>query len=391
MSRRPGRASARLPLAGFLAVCLGLGSCNPGSGSSAAEPDLGERGAALAAELSERQLIGQRILLSFDGTELPPVVGERLRRGFAPGVVLFDHNYSSPAQLRELTSQIQRAASAGPVGLPALVMVDQEGGQVRRLPGPPRLSAAAMGKTLAPAQIAEQGRLTGELLAGLGVNADLAPVADLGLPGGALAGEDRAFAADPAVVSGAAEAFADGLAEEGVAATAKHFPGFGSADVNTDQGAAIIDRSAAEEELELAPFRSLVDGGVPLVMLSTAVYPAHGTAPAALVPAVAQDLLRGELGFAGVSVTDALDTPALAAYAPPAQVAAEALAAPADLLLYAHSTQASLDASAAGEAALAQGALTGAELRPAAARILTLRLALEDAASLADLIEANSE
>jgi len=188
-----------------------------------------------------------------------------------------------------------------------------------------------------------------------------------------------------------AEAFADGLQGEGVAATAKHFPGFGSAEVNTDFGSAVIERTPSDAERDIAPFQGLVEGGVPLMMLSTAVYPEYGAEPAALAPAVTQNLLRGELGFEGVSVTDALDTPALAAYAPPAEVAVEALAAPVDLLLYAQSTQASVDALVAGEGAVAAGALDKAELRRAAARILTLRLGLEDAASLGDLVEENSD
>ena len=387
-------------LAAVLAVlaCLASFGCSPfgsgdsGSGETAspAEPTFADRGEELVSELSPSQLLGQRILLSFDGTELPALVADRLRAGLAPGVVLFDRNYASAAQLRELTGQIQSAAAAGPVDLPALVMVDQEGGDVRRVPGPPELSAEAMGETLTAEEIGEQGRLTGGFLADLGVNTDLAPVADIGSEGGALADEDRTFSAEPEAVSGAAKAFADGLHAEGVAATAKHFPGFGSAAVNTDFGTAVIERTPADAQREIAPFRGMVDEGVPLVMLSTAIYPEYGASPAALTSAVTQDLLRGEMGFTGVTVTDALDTPALAAYAPPADVAVEALDAPTDLLLYAQSTQASLDAEVAGEGAIAAGVLGKAELRRAAARILTLRLALEDTATLGELVDENS-
>ena len=394
----PLRAGLNLALACLLVAgtllpgCSVLGPGHTETETSASEDaTLATKGRDLASELSPGQLLGQRVLLSFDGTELPPVVGKRLRKGLAPGVVLFDRNYSSPAQLRQLTSQIQKATAAGPVDLPALVMVDQEGGEVRRVPGPPELSAEAMGEALTTGEIEAQGRLTGELLADLGINTALAPVADLGVRGGALAGEGRTFAADPEVVSDMAEAFADGLQGEGVAATAKHFPGFGSAEVNTDFGPAVIERTPSDAQRDIAPFQGLVEGGVPLMMLSTAVYPEYGAEPAALAPAVTQNLLRGELGFEGVSVTDALDTPALAAYAPPAEVAVEALAAPVDLLLYAQSTQASVDALVAGEGAVAAGALDKAELRRAAARILTLRLGLEDAASLGDLVEENSD
>ncbi len=372
--------------------CLLLAGCSvfgAGDSSEPEEPTLAEQGEELASELSAGQLLGQRILLSFEGTELPPVVAQRLRRGLAPGVVLFERNFASPGQLRELTSQIQKAAARGPLGLPALVMADQEGGPVKRFPGPPEPSAEAMGETLTAEGIAEEGRLTGELLAGLGVNTDLAPVADLGMRGGALEEEDRAFASDPELVFEAAEAFTGGLQSEGVAATAKHFPGFGSAEVNTDFEPAVIERTAGEEARDLAPFRDLVDGGVPLVMLSTAIYPEYGAAPAALAPSVTEDLLRGELSFEGVAVTDALDTPALAAYATPDEVAVESLEAPADLLLYAHSTQASLDAFTAGKGAVATRVLEKAELRSVATRVLTLRLGLEDPTTLAALVEEN--
>ncbi len=332
----------------------------------------------IAARLRPTQLIGQRFIYTLDGPTLPDSLGRRLERGRAAGVVLFARSIGSAAALRDLTAAIQRHAAAGPGGLPALIMVDQEGGPVRRLSGPPESSAATMGATLNGHEIRRQGRATGRLLANYEINVDLAPVTDIGIPGRALYDEHRTFATTSRAVGRDADHFRAGLASTGTAATAKHFPGFGRAEANTDNTAVTINRSDAEARIDLRPFANLIDNGIELVMLSTAIYPQLSSAPAALARPVAGRLLRRNLDFKGVSVSDALDTPALDAYGSSERVAIDALRAGTDLLLYASSFDAARRADEAARTALQNDRLDEAALRRSAKRVLALRLALAD-------------
>lgn len=322
--------------------------------------------------MSVQELIGQRIILAFDGYRLPGVVESKLEQGKAAGVILFERNVRSPAQVRRLTSAVQVAAQRSPVALPALVMVDQEGGLVHRLPGPPEESAARMAR-LPPGEIEAIGRATAESLRDFGVNVDLAPVTDIGYPGGALRGEQRTFGSTPEAVSRRAGAFMVGVQQGGIAATAKHFPGFGAATTNTDQAPATIDLSPGELRRGLTPFTHLVSAGAKFVMLSTAVYPRIAPQPAALAQPIATKLLRRNIGFRGVSISDALDTPALEAIGSPGQVAVQAAAAGTDLLIFANTTEASLGAAVAIRSAVETGAISAAELRRSARRVLAAR------------------
>ncbi len=376
--------SVSFPIRGLCALLAVLVTAASGCGEDSDQPEPPtpeeqalERAVDVTDGLSGQQLIGQRILLSFEGTVLPAVVADQLAAGRAAGVVLFERNYLDEAQFGALVEQIHDAGENGLDGLPPLVMVDQEGGEVRRLPAPPRRSALEMGADLTEAEIEAEGEATGSALSELGVNVDLAPVADIGRPGGALLTERRVFSDSADVVTRDAAAFAAGLESAGVSSTAKHFPGFGSAQVNTDQAATVVVRSDEEALEDLEPFEALIAEDVDLVMLSTATYPELEDRPAALSPAVVDGLLRGELGFEGVTITDALDTPTLDAYAARPVVAVEALDAPVDLLIYAHSTQASLHAGAAGVAALKSGQLSQGEARGAAGRVVALRALLD--------------
>jgi beta-N-acetylhexosaminidase len=170
---------------------------------------------------------------------------------------------------------------------------------------------------------------TAQELADTGVNVTLAPVADVAQPGSVMAG--RAFPSDVPenVVAASRE-----LLDAGVMPTVKHFPGFGRATENTDDAQVTIDASRAELESDLEPFRAAIDADVPLVMASHALYPAlDGEYIASQSPAVLDDLLRGELGFDGVVITDSLEAEAVLARSPVEVAAERSLAAGADLLL----------------------------------------------------------
>jgi len=172
---------------------------------------------------SDAQLAGARVITGFPGRQPPPVLRRMISAGEVSGVILFDGNVGGRSSVRRLTAQLQSIPR--PAGSPPLlVTVDQEGGLVRRLPGPPKPSARSIGSR--GATFAERlGRATGESLRSMGVNVDLAPVLDLGRPGRAIFEEGRTFARKPGAVSRIGSGFARGLGSGGVAATAKHFPG----------------------------------------------------------------------------------------------------------------------------------------------------------------------
>jgi beta-N-acetylhexosaminidase len=222
------------------------------------------------------------------------------------------------------------------VDLPLLVMVDQEGGPVRRIPGAPARSAAAVGADGRSGVARADGRAAGRNLRRAGVNVDLAPVVDVARPGRAMERERRAYGRRAGKVERLAGAFASGLLARGVQPVAKHFPGFGAAAANTDSAQVRIRVSRSRlRAVDERPYRALFRRGVRMAMLSTAIYTAlDPRRPAALSRPVATGELRGRLGFRGVSITDALGTPATAPFGSPARVGVRAARAGADLLLY---------------------------------------------------------
>ena len=325
-----------------------------------------------AGSLSARQLVGQRILVGFSGVWPTASVARMIRKGEVAGVVLFSDNLPSRGAGRRLIRRLQ--AIRRPPGLrdPLLVMTDQEGGLVKRIDGAPTVSAQALGAG-GPAFSRTEGARTAADLRKVGVNVDLAPVLDAARPGGAIAAADRGFGATAAGVAATAVPFAAALRAGGVAATGKHFPGLGSARLNTDDAAQRIDLSRrALREVDEAPYRDFVAAGGDLAMLSTAIYPAYSPLPAAFSPMIARDELRGRLGFDGVSITDALDTVAVRAFGGTAKAAVAAAGAGVDLLLYTEAKPAA-EAHEALLRALRRGKLSRAGFETSAGRVLRLR------------------
>lgn len=192
------------------------------------------------SRLSLPQLVGTRLVVGFQGTEVPESLRRAIRRDGFAGVILFRENLPSRARARALIAEIESIPRPRELRDPLLIMVDQEGGLVKRLAGAPTASAARMGAT-GPAFSRAQGRATAANLRGVGVNVDLAPVLDVARPGGTIAATERGFGSSAATVEATAVPFAIGLQAGGVAATAKHFPGLGAAPENTDFAAQRID------------------------------------------------------------------------------------------------------------------------------------------------------
>jgi beta-N-acetylhexosaminidase len=289
-----------------------------------------------------------RLMLAFQGATVPAWLRARLAAAPVAGFTLFrPNNVRSPRQVRRLTAGLQAAARArdGDDGLPILIAADQEGGQLLAL-GAARGSRddwtqfagpMAIGAT-GDADLAERvGRAIGLELRAVGVNVNYGPVLDVATTPSNPALGIRSFGDDPAEVARLATAWLTGLQSAGVAGTGKHFPGKGEGSVDTHHALDAVDRTRDElEAVELVPFRAATEAGVRLVMSGHFAVPAlTGSAvlPSTLSRRVMHDLLRDELGFDGVSITDALDMGALPQDATQAIDVVTALDAGVDLLL----------------------------------------------------------
>lgn len=363
----------------MLAELLAAAATAVGALAGGAAADAAPVAPAVAHRLTLEQAVGQRLVGSLPGTTAPPALLRKIRRGELGGVILFGRNVASRAQVRALTRRLQAARRRAPRPLrdrPLLIMVDQEGGLVKRLPGPPRLSAAALGARDDPALARRVGRATARSLRAVGINVNLAPVLDLGLPGGYQRASGRAYAAAPGAVGRIGGAFADGLRDGGVLATAKHFPGLGRGPANQDERLNRFDVSLATlRRADEAPFRDAARRGVPLVMVSTGIYPALDERPAMFSRRVTTDELRRVVGFDGVVVTDDLEVPALA-HLSPARKALAAVLAGNDLLLFCQTASAAERGAAAIVATVRRGAIPRAAIDAGADRVLALAATL---------------
>jgi beta-N-acetylhexosaminidase len=320
------------------------------------------------------QLVGQRLVVGIVGTHANRQILARIRSGQVGGVILFGGNISTPSQVASLTAALQAAARAG--GRPRLIVAtDQEGGEVKRLPwAPPNLSAQELG-TRPASRSHSSGVATGAALAAVGVNVDLAPVADVPAgPQDFIAAQHRAFSTSRFTVADDATAFAAGLEQGGVLPTLKHFPGLGLATVSTDAALVHITASRTRLTKGLLPYQVTMRHRLgPIIMLSTAVYPALDWRAAAWSPPIIHGLLRGDLGFAGVTITDSIDSAAAVRHQTDPPVALRSAMAGADLLLITGSQATSAAVYSRLLSAARSGQLPMANLTASYNRIVALK------------------
>jgi beta-N-acetylhexosaminidase len=266
----------------------------------------------------------------FVGTTAPDWVRRWLAEGLG-GVALFARNVETPAQVAALTAQLRAERPE------VIVAIDEEAGDVTRFEsrhGSSRPGNLALGAIDDPELTEAVARDLGGDLARAGITLDYAPDTDVNSnPDNPIIGV-RAFGADPALVARHSAAFVRGLQEAGVAACAKHFPGHGDTAVDSHQTVPVIDRGRAElEACELVPFRAAIDAGAQAVMTGHLLVPAYDrTLPATLSPAVLTGLLRSELGFDGLIVTDGIEMKGVRRAYGLAGVTVRALAAGADAI-----------------------------------------------------------
>jgi beta-N-acetylhexosaminidase len=330
------------------------------------------------ASATEREALALgRLMLAFEGTSLPEWVGRRFREAPAAGVTLFRHlNVESPGQVRELTDALRAAA---PAEAAPLVAADQEGGQFLALgEGPtPFAGQMALGATFDTDLAERVGRAVGTELAAMGLAVNYAPVADVATNPANPSLGIRSFGDDAPAAAEMAAAVVRGIQSAGVAATLKHFPGKGESSLDTHHELSVVEADRERfERIELAPFRAGIEAGARLVMSGHFAVPGlteDPSLPSTLSRAVMRDLLRVELGFDGLTITDALDMRALTQG--PAQVVdvIAAVRAGVDLLLSGPDGEARERIELALRAAAARRLFDDAELVASAGRRRSLR------------------
>jgi beta-N-acetylhexosaminidase len=386
MKQQGGRAGrwtrgliGALAAVGFAAAA----GITPVAGTARAEV-LGDTG-----PLTDRQLAGQRVIYSYPGLTPPPELFDIIRRGEAAGVIFFGENIdrNNLDQIKGVIAQFQAANQESPVKAPLLMMTDQEGGVVRRLPGAPVESAKFIGEnTLLPTRGAAAraaGTGAGLNLLSVGMNLNLAPVLDVYRQAGNFIDRfGRSFNMDPAIVSRLGSRFLGAQNSTGVASTVKHFPGLGAAtvDQDTDEGPVVLNLTKQQIfNIDELPYHEAIRTGVELVMASWAIYPALDSLPAGLSPKIVQGELRGRLGFKGVTITDALEAGALKPFATspegdPPEMAVLAARAGMDLLMFAQRDPATAQIGVdVVTAALESGELDRMPFEASVRRIIALR------------------
>ena len=325
------------------------------------------------------------LMLAFEGETVPEWVATRLAGAPPAGFTLFrHHNVRSPDQVRALTDSLQAAA---PDGLPFLVAADQEGGQFQAMGDGPTAfpGAMALGATGDPALAEAVGRAIGTELAAMGVNVCYAPVADVAVTERNPALGIRSFGSEAAPVAAMVAATVRGIRAAGVAATVKHFPGKGAVEADTHHALGIVEHDRARmDAVELVPFRAAIEAGVELVMSGHFAVPSltgSEDVPATLARPVMQDLLRDELGFEGVAITDALDMKALDQGPNQVLDVLAALRAGVDLLLLAVDPVGRERVTSGLRHAARRGLLDAAGIERSRARVTQLRRQLGVAAA----------
>lgn len=336
-------------------------------------PTSRQRGSAFSsgAHLSLARAVGQLIIGTYAGTAPPPLMLDAVRAGQLGAVILMGDNTADGAEsVNGATRELQAAARNG--GNPGLlIMTDQEGGEVKRLvDGPPSGSAAEMG---AAGDAGDQGFQTGEFLKSVGINVDLAPVADVARVDGFIAQEARSFGSDPMLVADSACAFATGLARAGVAYTLKHFPGLGDAIRTTDNGPVQVTESLQDLATDDEAYGLCGSSPLALVMVSSASYASlTGSTPAVLSPTIYQQVMPHD-GIDAVTISDSFESGAIEHLAAPALTAVNA---GLDMVMYPGYESASAYAYQTLLADAEHGALSRSRVQAADQTILALKRTL---------------
>ena len=328
----------------------------------------------MIAEMTIEEKIGQLIMVGFDGTQANETIETHIRERFVGGVVLFSRNIETPQQTAELTNQLQQLAESTAHRIPLFIGIDQEGGWVIRLKEgatvlPGNMALGATGST----ELAERaGEITAAELAAVGVNLNFAPVMDVNNNPRNPVIERRSFGGSPELVSRLGVAYIRGLQHNGVLGTAKHFPGHGDTTVDSHFDLPTVNHDRERiHALELQPFRAAIDADVAAIMTAHIVYPAFDPdRPATLSPGILTDLLRRELGFDGLLITDAMEMKAIDDRYRSGEAAVMAIEAGADIVMVLWTLTKQIEVFDALLSAVKSGRISQARLDQSVERIL---------------------
>lgn len=322
--------------------------------------------------------LGQLLIIGFDGTSVEDGVKSLLARFRPAGVILFARNLVAPEQTRKLTEDLQSFADELGIG-PLLIGIDHEGGKVVRM-GPPLTrfpGNLALARTGSLDLARRQARAMAEELLAMGVNWNFAPCVDVNSnPRNPIIGE-RAFGDNPEKVSAFGAAMIEEFQQRGLIACAKHFPGHGDTAVDSHLGLPCVSRPLESlREIELPPFRGAIAAGVASIMTAHIVFPALDAArPATASARIIGGLLREELGFEGVVVSDALEMAGFANSIGLKEGAPACINAGVDLLMVCNGRQAQEEVLSALQEASAAGRLDTEMIERAQGRVDSMKKA----------------
>ncbi|WP_146418181.1 beta-N-acetylhexosaminidase [Haloarcula hispanica] len=315
------------------------------------------------ASMPLAQKVGQLFMAGFDGTEPTAGIRELIREYNLGNIIYFTRNITSPAQVAALSAELQSEATAVGAGLPLFVATDQEGGVVSRLNWGTQLpSQMLIGACDDEAMARKAGATVGRELRSLGINLNLAPVLDVNNnPDNPVIGV-RSFGENPERVAALGAAMAQGLQSVAVAACGKHFPGHGDTAVDSHLDLPVVAHERSRlERVEFAPFEAAIQSGIDAIMTTHVAFPAitgDAELPATISSAVQTALLRNQLGFDGLLVTDCLEMDAIAEGVGPAEGAVRAIEAGCDIVTVSHTFERQRAAIEAVLTAVRTGRLT---------------------------------
>jgi beta-N-acetylhexosaminidase len=325
----PDRAAEPLDRTSFLARIIP--AAEESQQAAPRGPDVPRSVADLARRLPLERKVAQLFLFGFEGTDLTAEIYRRLRNQDLGGIVLARPNYTGdPALLGQLGAEATVIAR-DERHVPPWVLTVQDGGEFNELEGlPPALAGADLASAK---EAAAQALETARTMRDLNITGLLGPVIDVGFESGSALGA-RVYSDDPEEVAAYAEVMVRAYREERLFGAVKHFPGLGSADQSTQFGPATVGLDLEQlRQRDLRPFRAAIEAGAAAVLLSHALYPMSDfTRPGSLTRAIVTDLLRGELRFQGVAITDDLADPAITSAFSVPDAAVQAVKAGADLV-----------------------------------------------------------